>query len=258
MIELKNISLYFFDKTEKHILKNISWHIQENENWILYGKNGSGKTKLLEIIAGYLYPSMGEVIRFASKTFGNDIRDIRKRIGYISISLKDMISKNESTIDVILSGLYASIGLYVEPSGVDISYAHELLDTINMNGRANDKFNVLSDGEKQKILMLRASINQPELLLFDEPTMGLDLSAREDLLLSIDKISRFKKTSIIFVTHHIEEITPLFSRILIIENGECYFCGDIDDAINDEILSSLYKRKISVTRLNGRYFTILN
>ena len=255
MVELKNVSL-FFAANRDYLLRDISWRIEDNENWILFGRNGSGKTKLLEIIAGYRYPSEGEVIRFGNSA-GFDMREVRKRIGYMSSTLKDAIPAGERVIDVVLSGLHASVGLYVEPNDADRRHARDLLASMGMEERAYDSFGVFSDGEKQRVIMLRAFINQPDLLIFDEPAMSLDLSSREDLLLAIEKLSAFKRVSLIYVTHHVEEITPLFNRVFIIDGGRCRYCGDIDDGINDEMLSGIFGRKIRVTRSKGRYYSMI-
>jgi iron complex transport system ATP-binding protein len=255
MVELKNVSL-FLAGDRNYLLRDISWRIEDNENWILFGRNGSGKTKLLEIIAGYRYPSEGEVIRFGNHT-GFDMRVMRKRIGYMSSALKDTIPAGEPIIDVVLSGLHASVGLYAEPDDKERRYARELLATIGMEKRASDSFKALSDGEKQRVIMLRAFINQPDLLIFDEPAMSLDLSSREDLLLAIEKLSAYKRVSLIYVTHHVEEITPLFNKIFIIDGGRCYYSGDIDDGINDRVLSGIFGREIRVTKVNGRYYSMI-
>jgi iron complex transport system ATP-binding protein len=255
MVELKNVSLFFAGNRD-YLLRDISWRIEDNEKWILFGRNGSGKTKLLEIIAGYRYPSEGEVIRFGNR-IGFDMREMRKRIGYMGSALKDTIPAGEKIIDVVLSGLHASVGLYVEPDANEKRYAMDLLASMGMEERASDNFKVLSDGEKQRVIMLRAFVNQPDLLIFDEPAMSLDLSSREDLLTAIEKLSAFKRVSLIYVTHHVEEITPLFSKIFIIDGGRCYYSGDIDDGIDDMMLSGIFGREIKVTKSNGRYYSMI-
>ncbi len=255
MVELKNVSL-FLTGDRDYLLRDISWQIEDNENWILFGRNGSGKTKLLEIIAGYRYPSEGEVIRFGNRA-GFDMREMRKRIGYMSSSLKETIPAGEKIIDIVLSGLHASVGLYIEPDDRERRYAKDLLASVGMVERAYDNFKALSDGEKQRVIMLRAFINQPDLLIFDEPAMSLDLSSREDLLLAIEKLSAYKRVSLIYVTHHVEEITPLFTKIFILDEGRCNYCGGIDEGINDRVLSGIFGREIRVTKLNGRYYSMI-
>jgi len=256
MLEMKNVSLSMFG-AEKDILKDISWHIKAGENWILFGKNGSGKTKLLEIITGYRHPTNGHVRRFGLPLIGSDIRELRKRIGYVSTPLKEMFSKRETILDVLLSGLFASIGIYKEVSAADKDRAVNLLSQIDMEKRASERFSILSDGEKQKVLMLRALIADPDLLILDEPSMGLDLSAREDLLEALEKTTDVDNTSIIYVTHHTEEITPLFKKVFILNEGACSFSGEIENGVNDEVMSRVFGKKIAVENVNGRYYSMI-
>jgi iron complex transport system ATP-binding protein len=254
MFELKNVSLV---RRNKNILKDINWIIRDGENWVLFGRNASGKTMLLEIITGYIYPSSGEVIRFGKKHGQYDVREIRKRIGYVSTPLKGMFGFYEKIIDVVVSGLYASIGLYRNPDSIQVEMAKELLTTIHMGDRQEDYFGILSDGEKQKVLMLRAYINEPDLLILDEPAMGLDLISREDLLKTIEKLHKMRKTSIIYVTHHTEEIVPLFSHIMIIDDGKSFYAGSIKNGFNKDLFRKIFNHNVDIFELHNRFYTIL-
>ncbi|MBN2079342.1 MAG: ATP-binding cassette domain-containing protein [Spirochaetes bacterium] len=257
MIQLENISLYFIDKKE-YILKDISWHIREGENWVLFGRNGSGKSKLLEIIAGYRSASRGNVIRFNRGQAGTDIRELRKRIGYISTSLKDQFSPHEKIIDILLSGVYASIGLYEDPDSTNREKALRLLDIIGMIQRQSEPFNHFSDGEKQKILLARAIIRDPDILILDEPSMALDLGAREEVLATIERLQEHKRCSVIYVTHHTEEISPLFTKLFILHDSRCLHQGDVSGGINNEMMSEIFRREITVVHMNGRFYSMVN
>ncbi|PKL38869.1 MAG: molybdenum ABC transporter ATP-binding protein [Spirochaetae bacterium HGW-Spirochaetae-1] len=256
MIRIEDVSLHTAEG--KFILRDISWHIQRGENWVLFGRNGAGKTRLLEIITGYQFPSRGVVYRFGDSSAGNDIRELRKRIGYVGTPLREKFSPHEKIIDVVLSGIFASVGLYEEAEYSDRGYARDLLGLVGMDLRVNEPFGVLSDGEKQKIIMLRAIINEPELLILDEPSKGLDIGAREDLLEAIKKIDALGNSSILYVTHHIEEILPLFTRTYILKNGEQFFCGNTGEGITGESLTMLFERPIAVERIHDRYYPLLN
>jgi iron complex transport system ATP-binding protein len=256
MIELINISLDIYPPGKK-ILHEISWHIGTGEKWVLFGRNGSGKTKLLEIVTGYNFPSSGEVLRFGKSALGHDIREIRKGIGYISTLLRNKFSPSETILDTVLSGLYASIGMYVTPGRKETERAMELLDTVTMADRAHDRFGTLSDGEKQKVLMLRAFINEPGLLIFDEPATHLDLPAREDLLGAIEKLCRMKPVSMIYVTHHTEEIAPLFDNIFILGDGRCLYRGPVREGLSEDILAEVFGRDIMVMEFNGRFYSMI-
>jgi len=256
MIKLQNVSLDIYGSSRR-ILSDINWHINKGESWILFGRNGSGKTKLLEIITGYLFPSEGDVFRFGCGHEGSDIREIRKRIGYVSSALREKFDRDERLIDTVLSGLYASIGLYRKPSEKDIKKAHKLLAETGLAGRENDIIGHLSDGEKQKVLMLRALINDPDILILDEPATGLDIGAREDFLDTLKNTMKGRGHSLIYVTHHVEEITPVFRKIYIIDDGKCFFDGTVDDAIERKTFSTLFKRNIEVFRRGERLYSSL-
>ncbi|HOT46097.1 MAG TPA: ATP-binding cassette domain-containing protein [Spirochaetota bacterium] len=255
MIRLENISLFYPD-SGRTILRGISWNIENGGRWVLFGPNGSGKTKLLEIITGYLYPSGGSVRRFGIDG-GADIRDVRKRIGYLSTPLKERFLKNERLIDVVVSGPCATVGLYDEPGADDYGRARRLLDSAGLGGRSEQPFGTLSDGEKQKALMLRAVMAGPDLLILDEPCMGLDLSSREDFLSSLESLCGGKELSVIYVTHYVEEITPFFKNIFMLKNGGCWYSGAIEDGLTDGVITGLFVREISIAKKDGRFYALL-
>ena len=254
MIELRNVSL---TRKNRHILERIDWNVRDGENWILYGRNGAGKTMLLEIVSGYLFPTEGEVVRFGKKHGDYDIRELRKRIGYVSTFIKHMFSGRESLLEVVTSGLFATVGLTRDPAPEDREAALSLLSSIHMDNREREPFGILSDGEQEKVLILRALINSPDLLLLDEPSRGLDFGAREDLLLTLEKLSQNHTTSIILVTHHTEEITPLFRNILVLHEGRSLYSGSVEDCMKEGIFRSVFERGVRVVELENRYYTVL-
>ncbi len=256
MIRLDDISLYFYG-SGRMVLDGITWTIGERERWVLYGKNGSGKTRLLEVVAGYQFPSRGEVRRFGRSSTGCDVRDMRRRIGYVGTPLAELFNGNESLRDVVISGLYASIGLFREPGGGEVRRAHDLMDAIGLGDRGSDRFGVLSDGERQKLLMARALIGRPDILLLDEPARGLDLPSREDLLDTLSFLAKENGLALVYVTHHTEEITPLFEKLFIIERGRCFYSGAVEEGFTSGNLGKLFGRGVVVEKRGGRYYTIL-
>jgi len=262
MLHLKSV---YFIRSGKPLLNNIEWRVRRGENWVLFGKNGSGKTLLLSMIVGYLHPSRGDIYRFGNSPYGHDLREIRKKIGYIGIPLKGMVDNflSISILDVVLSGYFATIGLYEPVTKEMKDNALELIDRIGMSNRINEPFRYLSDGEKQKILILRAVIGKPKILVFDEPAVGLDLPSREELLSLIEDLAKGsvandgKKMSIIYTTHNTEEIIGIFKRILILDSGRIFFKGNIEDGLTSENLSELFKKNVRIFTFNNRYFTLI-
>ena len=245
----------FIPAIRARILDSVSWHIGRGEKWVLFGPNGSGKTKLLEIIAGYIFPSGGAVTRFGLRQGESDIRDLRRSIGYVSTPLRERFPAGETVADVILSGARASVGLYDEPSPDEVARAGRLLESAGLAGSGTRRFGTMSDGERQKVLMLRAIMPGPDVLILDEPAMGLDLPAREGLLSTLSSLCNGKSASVVYVTHYTDEITPFFEKIFMLKKGRTFFCGSVAEGLTGERLSGIFGTPVAVVRRNDRYFT---
>jgi len=256
MIEMEHISLYTAS-TGRSILNDISWRIGSGERWVLFGRNGAGKTRLLEIIAGYNFPSAGSIRRFGKGPLGTDIRELRKRIGYHSTLIEHRFPESDSALDVVLSGCHATIGLFSDPSDGEIHRARALLASVGLETRAGDRFSVLSDGERQKALLARAFIARPDLLILDEPATHLDLAAREDMLEALSGLAESSNAGILYVTHRTEEIIPAFGRLFIIHEGTCCFQGGIDEGLTTARLGGIFGRSVRIERMGGRFYTLL-
>jgi len=256
LLQLRDVS---FIRESRHLIQDVTWDIRAGENWILFGRNGAGKTMLLELITGYLQSSGGRIRRFEKGyADGSSIRDLRRRIGYVSTPLASMIPENEPLIDVIIGGVDASAGLWRRPLAAEVERAIGLLGEIGMADRSRDPFRILSDGERQKILMLRAMISDPDILILDEPSRGLDLTSREELLAAMQALFEKKQgVSIIYVTHHTDEIISLFTKIMILSDGRVFFCGGIEEGLKGRVLSEVFTRDIEVVRMDGRYYTVV-
>ncbi len=255
LLELNDVS---YIRGGKAILKRVSWHVAPGENWILFGRNGAGKTMLLELITGYLQSSGGSIRRFGiGYGEGYDIRTIRRQIGYVSTPLAAMIPKAEPLLYVVIGGVDASAGLWRKPSTREREQAAQLLGQIGMGDRLMDPFGILSDGERQKILMLRALINDPQVLILDEPTRGLDFTSREDVLSAMTRLCKAGGgASIIYVTHHTDEIVPIFDKIMILEQGAVHYSGDIDSGLTSGVLTGIFRHELEIVKLNGRFYTV--
>lgn len=237
-----------------YLLKDINWKINKGEHWAVLGLNGSGKTTLLNMLNGYIFPSRGEV-SVLGKTLGNyDMRELRKSIGWVSSVIQDRLHGYETALDIVLSGKFASIGLYDEPNDEDIKLANSLLEKLSCLHFAKRHYQTLSQGERQRILIARGLMPQPDLLILDEPCTGLDIFAREKLLEIIDSLSKdIDFPTLIYVTHHIEEILPNFSHSLLLRRGEVYSQGKSDDMLTSDNLSNFFEAPIICEKSKDRY-----
>lgn len=257
MISLENVSCR---REDKYLLQNITWDMNAGENWVLFGLNGSGKTTLLNIITGYLWPTTGKVT-VLGKVFGTyPLYELRKKIGFVSSAIDKRLPDYDYAENIVLSGKYASIGLYENPGDADIDYALTLMERFHCSKLIHRTFETLSQGEKQKVMIMRALMAKPELLILDEPCIGLDVLAREQVLELINALGNDLETpTLLYVTHHIEEIMPVFSHALLLRNGQLYSKGPIESLINEQTLTDFLQRNVKIDELNQRkYLKILD
>lgn len=235
IVELHNVSVI---RNYEYLLKDINWKIKKGEHWAIYGLNGAGKTMLLNMLNGYIFPSKGKV-KILGKTIGQyDMRKLRKSIGWVSSSIQERFHDNSTAMDIVMSGKFATVDLYDETTENDRINAKKCLEKLNALTLANREYRTFSQGEKQRILIARGLMAQPELLILDEPCTGLDIIAREKLLEIIRKLSEDKNApTLIYVTHHTEEILPTFSHTLLLKKGEVYSSGITNEILTEENLS---------------------
>ncbi len=237
------------------IINDISWQVQPGEHWCLLGLNGSGKTTLLNMINGYIWPTTGQVAVLGEKYGAVDLREHRKKIGWVSTSLQQRLHGRDTAESIVLSGKFASIGVYNQIGEQEREQALLLmrqLDAEHLTGRTYD---TLSQGERQRILIARALMAEPELLILDEPCTGLDIFARDQLLHRVQHIATGAQApTLIYVTHHIEEIMPCFNKTLLLRGGEVFAAGDTTDMLASERLSEFFSTAVDVRpEPGGRY-----
>ncbi len=218
LIALKNISVSYGNKP---ILKNINWEIKKGEFWQLIGKNGSGKTTILSMITGENSKAYGQNITLfgIKKGSGETIWDIKKHIGYFTPAMIDKFTGRHSVLNMVISGLNDSIGLYVKPTEIQLQLAKEWLSLINMWELHNTHFKDLSLGQQRLIMVARAMIKHPPLLILDEATTGLDDESAKLFVALVNKIAKESNSAILFVSHrHEEGLQPNFTYALKITN----------------------------------------
>lgn len=250
IVEVKNVS---WQRDERMIVEDINWQVRPGEHWCLVGQNGSGKTTLLNLITGDNWPTKGQ-ISVLGHTFGEvDLRELRKQIGWVSTALQAKLHGHEKAEKVVMSGKFATIGLYTKPAEEDWQQVSMLMKTFGCYELMNRSYETLSQGEKQKILIARALMASPRLLILDEPCTGLDILAREQLLQMIGQIAQQQDApTMLYVTHHIEEILPCFSHTLLLKNGRCFESGTTSSILNAETLSRFFDVPIKVQVENQR------
>jgi len=237
------------------ILADLSLTIEEGQRWVIVGPNGAGKTTILSLLAAQSFPSAG-TISLLGETLGRvDVFDLRPRIGIAGGTVADRISGREKVLDVVLSAAYGIIGRWREDYFTeDIARAERMLENWGVKDLSYRTFGSLSEGEKKRVEIARALMTDPELLLLDEPSAGLDLSGREQLLQSLAELCFDKKApTIVLVTHHLEEIPRGITDVLLLSNGRAIASGPLSETLTAENLSLTYEMPIALTEQDGRW-----
>jgi iron complex transport system ATP-binding protein len=245
----------------KIILDSVSWTVEPGEHWVILGPNGSGKTTLLRIACGFLWPNAGGDVYRKGRALVN-LPKLRKSIGWVSAALVSQIPPREPVLRTVVSGKFAQMGLFEwpwdAPSKKDFALAEEYLKQMGASSLRDQEFGTLSQGEQQKVLIARARMTQPYLILLDEPCAGLDPSARENFLASLRQLGRQKKVpALVYVTHHVEEILPMFKKTLILKQGRVLASGKTSALLKPDVLDKLYGVSLRVVRKGGRYWPIV-
>ena len=252
VLQVENVTVVRGGKT---ILGPISWQVYENERWVILGPNGAGKSTLFALCSSQMHPTLGNLFILESKLGAVDVFELRPRIGFMGSTLVNQFPEDEKVLDVVITAAYAMLGRWQEVYELwDESRAQGLLTTLGVRELADRKFFTLSDGEKKRVLIARALMADPEILLLDEPASGLDLGGREDLLRRFDSLAADPYSpATLMITHHIEEIPAGSTHALLLKGGAVVASGKIGEVITSENLSTAYEMPILVTVVNNRY-----
>lgn len=251
-----------FIRDGRKILNNINWQIKENENWALIGLNGSGKSTLLSMLPAYVFPSSGELYVFENK-FGSCVwKDVRDKLGFVSSALQNNFSatlNRQSLKNIVISGMYNSIGIYQKVDSDTEIRAEKIIEKFKISHIKNKIFENLSQGEQRRTLLARAFMNNPNLLILDEPCSGLDITARENFLRNLQEISESNenKKPFIYVSHQIEEIIPAISHVAILKDGKILAQGKKKEILTKEFLSQLFELDVNIIWENERPYLII-
>lgn len=243
LIKIENMS---YKKGNKLLLNNLNWEVQQGENWVIFGLNGSGKTTLLSIIAGFNIPTSGKLEIFGETYNDNNILQLRRQIGWVSSSFFEKYFMKETVLDIVLSGKFGSFGVDYEVESEDVRWAKKILEELRLKEKVKNTFDSLSKGERQNVLLARALLSQPKLLLLDEPDNGLDIYAREHMQRTIRELADSDDLTIIYVTHYPESIQSQFDKCILLRYGKIYAQGNTKDIFTSEKLSALLQEKVTV------------
>jgi ABC-type molybdenum transport system ATPase subunit/photorepair protein PhrA len=234
LFRIENASAYVNDS---RILESITWQMNEGEKWAVIGRNGSGKSTLLKLISGDLHPALGGKVEWFGGAGNRNIWDIRKRIGYVSPELQSLYDDDLTGEDVVLSGLFASRGLYRKATGKQREMMKELIASLSIEKLGRKKVGRMSYGEMRKLLIARAMMNSPALLLLDEPCSGLDSNSREDFLCFIEMVAR-SGTGIVMAVHHHDELIPSITHVFLMNEGRSAGQGKKEEVAYHSLLTS--------------------
>jgi len=240
------------------ILQEISWRVERGERWVILGPNGSGKTSLLRALTGYMSPTSGR-IEVLGQVYGrSDWRELRRRVGIVSSAIRQMIPDEETALETVIGGRYAMVGYWGKIRAADRRRAMELLRQSGMAALAGRPWLYLSQGERQRILIARALMAEPALLILDEPCAGLDPVAREEFLRFLERLGRGTKApALVLVTHHVEEIMPVFTNVLLLREGRVAAAGTKRQTLTSKALSDAFGTKLRLRKTGRRYSLVV-
>lgn len=250
VLRLTGLTVY---RGRTRILTDVHWSVARGEHWVILGSNGSGKTSLLSALTAYLTPSGGR-IELLGQTFGRaDWPALRRRVGLVSSALRHLIHEEEPALEVVIGGRLAMIDVRDRPRPADARTARRLLEAVESRALADRPWGVLSQGERQRVLIARALMARPEVLILDEPCAGLDPVARERFLGFLARLGRQPTPSLLLVTHHVEEIVPVFTHTLVLQAGRVAAAGPTPQVVRSKVLSAAFGAPVRVGRRRHGY-----
>ncbi|MGV0850086.1 ABC transporter ATP-binding protein [Mycolicibacterium phlei] len=251
VLELADVT---FRRNGKQIIDGISLTVQAGEHWALLGPNGAGKSTLLGFCAAMTFPTTGTVSILGSRMGRTDLATLRHSIGHVNP--RHRLQYALTVREVVLTGITATIDLPMRwaPTAEELAHADAMIDAVGLSHKASDAWPTLSQGERGRTLIARALVAEPKLLLLDEPTTGLDVAAREQLLETLDTLDEtHPDVASILVTHHLEELPTTTTHALLIAEGRTVASGPAREAVTTETVSAAFAHPVTVSYEEGRW-----
>jgi iron complex transport system ATP-binding protein len=237
------------------LVDGIDWVVEEDERWVVVGPNGAGKTTLMQIASTQMHPTSGVAQILGNQMGRVDVFELRPRIGLTSAALAERIPRGERVRDVVVSASYGVLGRWREEyDDLDHGRAQDLLVEIGIPHLGDRTFGTLSEGERKRVQIARALMVDPEVLLLDEPAAGLDLGGREDLVSTLSTLAYHPDApATVLVSHHVEEIPPGFTHVLMLRRGKVVAAGLLEEEMNEANLSTTFGMPLTLWHEDGRY-----
>jgi iron complex transport system ATP-binding protein len=253
LIDFRGVSLR---RDGRNLVGPLDWAVELDERWVVIGPNGAGKTSLLRVAAAVEHPSTGVAFVLGERLGRIDVSELRSRIGFSSSALAQRVPSDEVVRDLVVSAAYAVLGRWRERyEDVDYQRVADMLESLGAEHLVDRTYGTLSEGERKRVLIARALMTDPELLLLDEPAAGLDLGGREELVARLTDLAADPDApAIVLVTHHVEEIPPGYTHALLLAEGQAVAAGLLPDVLTAENLSAAFGQSIALEEADGRYF----
>lgn len=237
------------------VLDDVSWHIAPGQHWVVLGPNGGGKSTLVRVAGLALHPTRGRVRVLGQELGRVDIRPLKARLGVSSASLVDQLRGRLTAEEIVRCGRFAALEPWWHTyDEADTTRAETLLAQVGLKGYADRTFGTLSSGERQRVLLARALMPDPALVLLDEPTAGLDFGGREELVAALQALAADDDSPpSVLVTHRVEDIPTTSTHLLAVADGRVVAAGPIADTLTGPTLSTLFGLPVAVDHLGGRW-----
>lgn len=237
------------------IVDKLDWTVTSDQRWVILGPNGAGKTSLLEMAAGWEIPTSGSVTILDADLVSSDPEELRPRVGLASSGMAKRIPASETVSDAVVTAAYAAAERRGEIfDEIDVRRARRVLAEWKLDSLSGRAFGTLSEGEAKRLQIARSIMTDPELLLLDEPSAGLDLGSREEIMQMLGYFAGNPTApAIIMVTHHVEEIPTGFTHVLLLVDGRVSASGPISSTLTSENLTKAFGVNVQLSESNGRY-----